>query len=40
MLFHYVPTFEINDLAVHPNYQRQGIARKLLEQCKSDIKKQ
>lgn len=40
MLFHYGRTFEINDLAVHPDYQRQGIASKLLAQCLDDVKKQ
>ncbi|MBR0381411.1 MAG: GNAT family N-acetyltransferase [Eubacterium sp.] len=40
MLFHYGRTFEINDLAVHPDYQRQGIARKLMDACLADIKKQ
>lgn len=40
MLFHYGRTFEINDLAVDPAYQRQGIGRKLLEHCLSDIKAQ
>lgn len=40
MLFHYGRTFEINDLAVHPDYQKQGIATKLLEQCISDVKAQ
>ncbi|MER2149580.1 MAG: GNAT family N-acetyltransferase, partial [Ruminococcus sp.] len=38
MLFHYGRTFEINDLAVHPDYQRQGIASKLLERFLEDIK--
>ncbi len=40
MLFHYGRTFEINDLAVDPAYQRQGIAKKLLEQCLSGVKQQ
>ena len=38
MLFHYGRTFEINDLAVDPTYQRRGIAKQLLEQCLADIK--
>ena len=38
MLFHYGRVFEINDLAVHPEYQGQGIASRLLEQCISDMK--
>lgn len=38
MLFHYGRTFEINDLAVDPQYQRRGIAKRLLEQCLEDIK--
>ncbi len=33
MLFHYGRVFEINDLAVLPDYQRKGIATKLLERC-------
>ena len=40
MLFHYGRTFEINDLAVDPVYQRRGIAKKLLERCLADIKAQ
>lgn len=40
MLFHYGRTFEINDLAVDPAYQRRGIAKKLLERCLADIKAQ
>ena len=40
MLFHYGRTFEINDLAVDPEYQRRGIAKELLEKCLSDIKAQ
>ena len=40
MLFHYGRTFEINDLAVDPQYQRQGIARKLMDQCIADVKEQ
>jgi len=40
MLFHYGRTFEINDLAVAPKYQRNGIASRLLEQCISDLKAQ
>ena len=38
MLFHYGRTFEINDLAVNPSYQGRGIAKTLLEKCKSDMK--
>lgn len=38
MLFHYGRTFEINDLAVDPAYQRRGIARQLLERCLADMK--
>ncbi|MBO6149287.1 MAG: GNAT family N-acetyltransferase [Lachnospiraceae bacterium] len=38
MLFHYGRTFEINDLAVDPRYQRKGIVKRLLEQCLEDIK--
>ena len=40
MLFHYGRTFEINDLAVDPDYQRRGIAKQLLERCLTDIKAQ
>ena len=40
MLFHYGRTFEINDLAVDPAYQRRGIAKQLLERCFADIKDQ
>ena len=40
MLFHYGRTFEINDLAVDPAYQRRGIARKLMDTCLSELKKQ
>lgn len=40
MLFHYGRTFEINDLAVDPAYQRRGIAKKLLERCLADVKAQ
>lgn len=40
MLFHYGRAFEINDLAVDPEYQRHGIATILLERCLEDIKKQ
>ncbi len=40
MLFHYGRTFEINDLAVDPEYQRRGIARQLLEKCLADMKEQ
>ena len=38
MLFHYGRTFEINDLAVDPDYQNKGIAKKLIEQCLKDAK--
>lgn len=40
MLFHYGRTFEINDLAVAPRFQRRGIARRLIEHCLSDVKEQ
>ncbi len=40
MLFHYGRTFEINDLAVDPAFQRRGIGKLLLERCLDDIKKQ
>lgn len=40
MVFHYGRTFEINDLAVDPAYQRRGIAKQLLERCLADIKEQ
>ncbi len=40
MLFHYGRTFEINDLAVDPAYQRRGIAKELMENCLADIKAQ
>ena len=39
MLFHRGRMFEINDLAVHPEYQGQGIATKLLEACFEEMKK-
>ena len=39
MLFHWGRMFEINDLAVHPEYQGQGIAAKLLEACLEEMKK-
>ena len=38
MLFHNGRTFEINDLAVDPEYQGRGIGTMLLEKCLSDIK--
>ncbi len=37
MLFHYGRTFEINDLAVDPDYQRRGIASRLLDRMLSDL---
>lgn len=40
MLFHYGRIFEINDLAVDPDYQRRGIAKELLEKCLADMKAQ
>ncbi len=40
MLFHYGRTFEINDLAVDPVYQKRGIAKQLLARCLEDIKAQ
>ena len=39
MLFHWGRMFEINDLAVHHDYQGQGIATKLLEACLEEMKK-
>ncbi len=38
MLFHYGRTFEINDLAVAPEYQKSGIGRALLERMLSDLR--
>ncbi len=38
LVLHYGRTFEINDIAVDPQYQGRGIASQLLECCKSDIK--
>ncbi len=40
MVFHYGRTFEINDLAVDPAYQKRGIGSRLLEKCLDDIKAQ
>ena len=40
MVFSYGRTFEINDLAVDPEYQRRGIAAELLEKCLADMKAQ
>ena len=40
MLFHYGRTFEINDLAVDPAEQHQGIGTKLLNQFLADLKAQ
>ncbi len=40
MLFHYGRTFEINDLAVDPAYQKRGIAKKLMEVLLSDLERQ
>ena len=38
MLFHYGRTFEINDLAVAPEHQRQGIASELMDACLAALK--
>ena len=38
MLFHYGRMFEINDLAVAPEYQGKGIGTGLLERCIADMK--
>ncbi len=38
MMFHYGRSFDLNDLAVHPDYQRQGLAKKLLDQLLLDLK--
>ncbi len=40
MLFHYGRTFEINDLAVHPDYQKRGIAKMLMDRLLKDVKEQ
>ncbi len=40
MLFHYGRTFEINDLAVAPEFQRRGIAKRLMDALLSDLKEQ
>jgi len=40
MLFSYGRTFEINDLAVDPAYQRRGIASALLRRCLGELKAQ
>ena len=40
MMFSFGRIFEINDLAVAPEHQRQGIGRRLLERCLRDIKEQ
>ena len=40
MLFHYGRTFEINDLAVDPAFQRRGIGAALPERCLADLKAQ
>ena len=40
MLFHYGRTFEINDLAIAPQYQHRGLASQLLQQCLADMKAQ
>ena len=40
MLFHYGRTFEINDLAVDPAWQRRGIAKELMDRCLADLKAQ
>lgn len=39
MLFHYGRVFEINDLAVLPEYQGRGIAGILLERCRREMKR-
>ena len=38
MLFHYGRTFEINDLAVDPAFQGEGIAKLLLDRCIADMR--
>ena len=40
MLFHYGRTFEINDLAVSPEYQGRGIASLLLDRLVADLREQ
>ena len=36
MLFHYGRTFDLNDLAVDPAYQKRGIAKQLMDKLLSD----
>ena len=38
MLFHYGRTFEVNDLAVSPTYQRRGIANELMQALMAEMK--
>ena len=38
MLFHYGRTFEINDLAVGPQYQGCGVAKHLMDRAMKDLK--
>lgn len=38
MLFHYGRTFEINDLAVDPQYQGCGVAKHLMDRAMKDLK--
>lgn len=39
MLFHNGRTFEVNDLAVDPAYQRRGIAKQLMDACLEGLQK-
>ncbi len=39
MLFHYGRTFEIDDVAVDPRYQGQGIASLLMDKAMEDLKR-
>ena len=38
MLFHYGRTFELNDLAVDPQCQGSGIAKRLMDRAMKDLK--
>ncbi len=40
MLFHYGRTYEINDLAVAPDYQKRGVASRLMKQLVADLEAQ